>query len=288
MGRLDGNVAIITGASSGIGLAMAERFVQEGAFVVLAARRAELGAQIAARLGAERATFVTTDVTDEAHVAALVAHAVDRHGRVATMINNAGGTDPGTVGSVTTIDLEAADRVFAANVRSVVAGMKHVAPIMVAQRSGSIVNVASIAGHKAGYSSSTIYSASKAAVLQLTRSVAMELSEAGVRVNSISPGAIATGIFAKALGLADGEAADATADRIGAVFAAGQPIPRAGRPLDIADAAVFLASAESSFISGTDLLVDGALLAGRAWTAHQRGLAGMRVLLAPPGGPDGT
>jgi len=165
----------------------------------------------------------------------------------------------------------------------VVAGMKHAAPTMLAQRSGSIINVASIAGHKAGYSSSTIYSASKAAVLQLTRSVAMELSEAGVRVNSISPGAIATGIFAKALGLAEGEAADGTAARIERVFAAGQPVPRAGRPIDIADAAVFLASAESTFISGTDLMVDGALLAGRGWTQHQQGLAGMRALLGAGG-----
>ena len=279
MGRLDGNVAIITGASSGIGLSMAERFVEEGALVVLAARRAHLGAEIVDRLGAERASFVTTDVADEAQVAALVAHAVERHGRVDTLVNNAGGTEPATVGSVLGIDLDAADRVWAANVRSVVAGMKHVAPVMLAQGSGSIINIASIAGHKAGYSSSTIYSASKAAVLQLTRSVAMELSEAGIRVNSISPGAIATGIFAKALGAAEGEAADATAARIESVFAAGQPIPRAGRPVDIADAAVFLASPESSFISGTDLMIDGALLAGRAWTPQQAGLANLRTLL---------
>ncbi len=279
MGRLDGNVAIITGASSGIGLSMAERFVEEGARVVLAARRAHLGADIVARLGAERASFLTTDVTDEAQVAALVAHAVERHGRVDTLVNNAGGTEPATVGSILGIDLDAADKVWAANVRSVVAGMKHVAPVMLAQGSGSIINIASIAGHKAGYSSSTIYSASKAAVLQLTRSVAMELSEAGIRVNSISPGAIATGIFAKALGAAEGEAADATATRIESVFASGQPIPRAGKPVDIAEAAVFLASGESSFISGTDLMIDGALLAGRAWTPQQAGLANMRKLL---------
>lgn len=279
MGRLDGNVAIITGASSGIGLATAERFVEEGALVVLAARRAALGAEIVARLGADRASFVTTDVADEGQMAALVAHAVERHGRVDTLVNNAGGTDPATVGSVLGIDLDAADRMWGTNVRSVVAGMKHVAPLMLAQRSGSIINIASIAGHRAGYSSSTIYSATKAAVLQLTRSVAMELSEAGVRVNSISPGAIATGIFAKALGATDADAADATAARIETVFAAGQPIPRAGKPLDIADAAVFLASPESSFVSGTDLMIDGALLAGRAWTPHQAGLAAMRSLL---------
>jgi NAD(P)-dependent dehydrogenase (short-subunit alcohol dehydrogenase family) len=278
--RLDAKVAIVTGATSGIGLAVAERFVDEGARVVLAGRRAELGASIAARLGGgATASFVATDVSDEAQVAALVAHTLERHGRVDVLVNNAGGTEPATVGSVTTIDLDAADRVFAANVRSVVAGMKHVAPAMLAQRSGSIVNIASVAGHKAGYSSSTIYSASKAAVLQLTRSVAMELSEASVRVNSISPGPIVTGIFAKALGSAEGDAADATAAALEGAFAKSQPIPRAGRPLDIADACVFFASDESSFVSGTDLVIDGGLLAGRAWTQHQQGLAGMRAAL---------
>lgn len=277
--RLAGKVAIITGASSGIGEAMAERFVAEGATVVLAARRAHLGAALVDRLGGERASFVATDVTDEAQMAALVARAVDRHGRIDCLVNNAGGTEPATVGSITGIDIDAADRVFAANVRSVVAGMKHAAPVMMGQGSGSIINIASVAGHKAGYSSSTIYSASKAAVLQLTRSVAVELAESGVRVNSISPGPIVTGIFAKALGVADGEEADAGAARMEAAFAAAQPMPRAGLPIDIAEAAVFLASDESSFIVGTDLMIDGGLLAGRAWTPHQQSLVALRSAL---------
>jgi NAD(P)-dependent dehydrogenase (short-subunit alcohol dehydrogenase family) len=159
--------------------------------------------------------------------------------------------------------------------RSVMLGMKHAAPIMKRQESGSIINNGSIAGRLAGFSSSLVYGAAKAAVIHFTKCVAMELGESGIRVNSISPGAIATGIFGKALGLSAG-AADATAAMVEQAFKTAQPIQRAGLPEDIAQAAVFLASDESSFINGHDLVVDGGITGGRNWTQQQQGLAAMK------------
>jgi NAD(P)-dependent dehydrogenase (short-subunit alcohol dehydrogenase family) len=154
-------------------------------------------------------------------------------------------------------------------------GMKHVAPHMRRQGSGSIINNGSIAGRLAGFSSSVVYGAAKAAVNHLTRCVAMELGEAGIRVNSISPGAIATGIFGKALGLAT-DAAEKTPAIMREAFKTAQPIQRAGLPDDIAHAAVFLASDESSFVNGHDLVVDGGMTGGRNWSAQQQGYAAMR------------
>jgi NAD(P)-dependent dehydrogenase (short-subunit alcohol dehydrogenase family) len=273
MARLEGKVAIVTGATSGIGRRTAERFVAEGALVALAGRRAELGAALAAELGSQ-ALFVPTDVAIEADVAALVAATVERWGRVDVLFNNAGG--PGQTGGIEGLEVEAFDEAFATNVRSVMLGMKHVAPIMKAQRSGSIINNASVAGSRAGFSSSVVYSATKAAVIQLTRSVAMELGEHFVRVNSISPGGIATGIFAKAINRMDADEADRMAERAAKVLAAGQPIPRAGQPDDIAGAAVFLASDDAAFVNGIDLVVDGGLIQGRLWTPQQQGVEQMR------------
>ena len=160
-------------------------------------------------------------------------------------------------------------------VRSVMLGMKHAAPHMRRQGSGSIINNGSIAGHLAGYSSSLVYGAAKAAVIHFTKCVAMELGEAGVRVNSISPGAIATGILAKAMGLS-AQAADNKAEMLRGVFKSAQPIPRAGVPDDIAHAAAFLASDESSFINGADLVIDGGVIGGRNWSQQQQGYVALR------------
>ncbi|MCO5131676.1 MAG: glucose 1-dehydrogenase [Xanthobacteraceae bacterium] len=274
MGRLDGKVAVITGATSGIGWRTAEIFVAEGATVVAAGRRAAEGEALAGKLGAN-CVFKQTDVTDEAQMQALIATAVDRFGRLDCLFNNAGG--PAQTGGIEGLDVARFDAAMATLVRSVMLGMKHAAPHMRRQGSGSIINNGSIAGHLAGYSSSLVYGAAKAAVIHFTKCVAMELGEAGIRVNSISPGAIATGIFAKALGL-EGEAADRKAKMMAEVFKSAQPIPRGGLPEDIARAAVFLASDESTFVNGSDLVVDGGVIGGRNWSQQQQGYVELRKM----------
>ena len=272
MARLEGKVAVITGATSGIGLRTAEVFVAEGAKVVIAGRRVAEGETLAAKLGPS-CYFRQTDVTDEAQISALIGEAVDRFGRLDCLFNNAGG--PAQTGGIENLEVAPFDAAMATLLRSVMLGMKHAAPHMRRQGSGSIINNGSIAGRLAGYSSSLVYSAAKAAVIHLTRCVAMELGESGIRVNSISPGAIATGIFGKALGLSSA-AADGTAAMMREVFKTAQPIQRGGLPDDIASAAVFLASDESSFINGHDLVIDGGITGGRNWTVQQQGYAAMR------------
>jgi NAD(P)-dependent dehydrogenase (short-subunit alcohol dehydrogenase family) len=272
MGRLQGKVAVITGATSGIGLRTAEVFVAEGAQVAIAGRRAAEGEALAARLG-PACFFRQTDVTEEDQVRALINEAVERFGRLDCLFNNAGG--PAQTGGIATLEADRFDAAMATLLRSVMLGMKHAAPIMRQQGSGSIINNGSIAGRLAGFSSSLVYGAAKAAVIHFTKCVAMELGESGIRVNSISPGAIATGIFGKALGLSTG-AADATAAMVEQAFKTAQPIPRAGLPEDIAQAAVFLASDESSFVNGHDLVIDGGITGGRNWKQQQQGLAAMK------------
>jgi len=273
MGALSGKVAIVTGATSGIGERIAEVFVEEGAKVVAAARREAEGAALAERLGLH---FVRADLASEDDVKAVVAAAVDRFGRIDCLVNNAASPQP--IVGVAESDMAVYDAVMAVNVRGVLAAMKHVAPVMVAQKSGSIVNIASIAGHRGGVSGH-VYSASKGAVLALTRSVAMELGEHGVRVNSLSPGAIVTGIFAKGAGV-EGAKADRLTGVVKELFAHLQPIPRAGLPEDIARAAVFLASDGASFVNGQDLVIDGGMIATtRGWSemAKGRGELGARL-----------
>ena len=273
MTRLDGKVCIITGATSGIGRRTAEVFVSEGARVVIAGRREAEGQAVAAELGSA-CDFVRTDVTDEAQVRALVDFTVAKHGRVDCLFNNAGG--PAPPGGIESIPADGFDAAIATLLRSVLFGMKHVAPVMVRQRSGSIINNGSVAGQRAGLSSSLVYSAAKAAVIHLTRCVAMQLGEQCVRVNSISPGGIATGMFGKVAGL-PAEQAERTAETARAALAAMQPIPRAGLPEDVAQAAVFLASDASAFVNGHDLVVDGGLIGGQRWTQQQERLAAMRA-----------
>ncbi|HEY0850336.1 MAG TPA: SDR family oxidoreductase [Bradyrhizobium sp.] len=272
MGRLDGKVAVITGATSGIGLRTAEVFVTEGAKIVIAGRRVPEGEALAKRLGAA-CIFRQTDVAVEEQMKSLISLAVDKFGKIDCLFNNAGG--PAQTGGIEGLEVDRFDAAMGTLVRSVMLGMKHAAPHMKRQGSGSIINNGSIAGRLGGYSTSLVYGAAKAAVIHLTRCVAMELGEVGIRVNSISPGVIATGIFGKALGLSV-EAAEKTPELMHGVYKSAQPIPRAGLPEDIAYAAVFLASDEATFINGHDLVVDGAITGGRNWTQQQQGYVALR------------
>jgi NAD(P)-dependent dehydrogenase (short-subunit alcohol dehydrogenase family) len=273
MGRLDRKIAIVTGATSGIGRRTAEVFVQEGAKVLATGRREELGRSLEQALGKESCLFFKADATKEADVEAMVGACLSKWGRLDCLFNNAGG--PAPVGGIETIPVEGFDAAMATLVRSVMLGMKHAAPIMMRQGGGSIINNGSVAARRAGYSTSMIYGAAKAAVVHLTVCAAMQLGEKNVRCNSISPGGIATGIFAKALGLPP-DKADTYAESMKAGMAKNQPIPRAGSPDDIAHAALFLASDESTFINGHDLVVDGGLVGGRHWGPHQEGVKAMR------------
>ena len=208
MGMLDGKVGIITGATSGIGQRTAELFVEEGAKVVFTGRRKAEGEALAKKLGAN-ARFVQADATLEADWKRVIAETAEGlRPRLDYVFNNAGG--PAPTGSITSVPVEGFDAAMALLVRSVMLGMKHAGAIMMKQRSGSIINNGSIAGHQAGYSTSMIYGAAKAAVNHLTRCVGMELGEHNVRVNSVSPGAITTGILAKALGMETAKAEQAT------------------------------------------------------------------------------
>jgi len=278
---LAGKVAVITGSTSGIGARTAELFVSEGASVVIAGRRHEQGEKLARALGAT-ASFIRTDVSVELDVKKMIDHAVDRFGRLDCLVNNAG-TGSQRVG-IADVDLADFDAAIAVHVRGVLAGMKHAVPVMAAQGSGSIVNIASINGTRAGLGGH-YYSTAKAAVIHLTRCAAVELGEKGIRVNSLSPGPIATGIFGKGAGLAADEAdqqpelAEAALAR---VLPRWQPIPTVGSVDDIAQAALFLASDASRLISGHNLVVDGGISAGWPVSTTREDLGLFRMAFQTP------
>ena len=267
MGALDGKVAIVTGGTSGIGEGVAKAFVSDGAKVVIVGRREEEGRALEKQIGVR---FVRADVANEADVKTMIDKTVEWFGRLDCLVNNAG--IPSPMVSITETDATAIDQVLAVNVRGVILGTKHAASIMLRSGSGSIINIGSVAGHR-GALSAHVYSAAKGAVSAFTRSAAAELGEKGIRVNCISPGAIVTGIFGKNAGL-EGAKADKVAGVVKEVFTAIQPIPRAGLPDDIAQAAVFLASDASGFVNGQDIVVDGGQTAvTRGWSSSVAGRA---------------
>jgi NAD(P)-dependent dehydrogenase (short-subunit alcohol dehydrogenase family) len=220
-------------------------------------------------------------VTVEADVEELVAAAVERHGRLDVLVNNAG--EGGTSGGIATVDLDRLNRTLAVHIGGVIAGMKHAAPVMVAQGTGSIINVASIGGQVAGWTFLD-YSAAKAAVIHLTRCVAAELGQHGVRVNCVSPGPILTGIFAKGAGI-DPARADRDAGELEPVFLQRlemyQPLRRAGQPEDVALVALWLASDAAGFVTGQNLAVDGGITAGRPPAASAADFAAIADVVLP-------
>jgi NAD(P)-dependent dehydrogenase (short-subunit alcohol dehydrogenase family) len=264
---LDGRRALIIGGTSGIGARTAEHLARSGSGVVVAGRREREGEELAGRLG-NQAAFVRCDVTVESEVARAVSFAVDRFGGLDVLVNSAGGGVPEPRG-IAAADLATTEATLRVHLVGVLAAMKHAAPVMVAQKSGSIVNVASLGGVRAGWSALG-YSAAKAAVIHLTRCVAVELGEFGVRVNSVSPGPTLTGIFGKSAGL-DPREADTRAGRFETLFEdivrPWQPFPRMAVADDVARVVVWLAGDGSSFVNGQDLVVDGGISAGRPLSA---------------------
>jgi NAD(P)-dependent dehydrogenase (short-subunit alcohol dehydrogenase family) len=278
VGLLEGKVAVVTGGTSGIGARTAELFVAEGARVVIAGRRREKGKQVAAALGAA-ASFIRTDVSVETEVRAMIEHAVEKFGRLDCLVNNAG-TGSRHV-EIANVDLEEFDAAIGVHLRGVLAGMKYAVPVMAAQGSGSIINVASINGVRAGLGGH-YYSAAKAASIHLTRCAAVELGEKGVRVNSLSPGPIVTGIFGKGAGFEHDEAderVEYAEAAIAAVLPRWQPLPFVGTADDIARAALFLASDASRLITGHNLVVDGGITAGWPVSVARSDIALFRATL---------
>ncbi len=248
-GRFDGQVALVSGAASGIGAAIAQRFVEEGSRCVLVDIQDGAGRDVAAKLG-DAVIYVHGDVSAEDDVAAAVDAAVNRYGRLDCMVNNAGIL--GAVGPIAEIDGAAWQRTIAVLLSSVFYGTKHAARVMIERGSGSIINVASTAGVRAGLGPH-VYTAAKHGVVGLTQSVAPELGRYGIRVNAIAPGGTVTSLTAY---VATGDATDLeeASKRIGK----GATIGRPAVPLDIANAALFLASAEAGYVSGAVLVVDAA------------------------------
>ena len=273
MGKLDGRVAIVTGGASGIGEATVKLFHAEGARVVAADVQDARGKRLAEELGAG-VVYQHADVSQEADVKALVDRAVGEFSCLDCLFNNAGFV--GARGPIDTIPVDEFDLTLGVLLRGVFLGMKHAAPVMKQQGSGSIISTASVAGLQAGFGPHP-YSAAKAAVVQLTRTVATELGESGVRVNCICPGGIATPLLASAFG--EGEAALGTLCNL---LALAQPIRRAGLPEDIARAALWLASDDASFVNGQAIVVDGGLTSGRPWSQTPEAMR-RREPMVPPG-----
>ena len=261
-GQLDGKIAVITGAASGIGAGTARRFVEEGARVLIGDLNAD-GAHATAKELGDAAAARPVDVRKEDQVAALIRDAVDRWGRIDCLFNNAGfGGALGPVEETSEADFDLTlDVLF----KGVFLGTKHVAPVMKAQGSGSIINTGSVAGIHGGIGPH-LYGAAKAAVIFFSKSVAMELAEQQVRVNAICPGFITT-----PLATGKGEAnTRAHLERFRTRYADAQPIGRTGEPADIANTALWLASDESSFVTGQALVVDGGLISGIPWREQGR------------------
>ena len=278
-GRLEGKVAVVTGGASGLGLATVERFVAEGAHVVFAdlpvGNDADLesrlgdaaavhhrnrdpggahdGDAIAARLG-PAARFVPADVTDPSDLAAVFAAAVRDFGGLDILFNNAG--VGGVEGSIVECPDHLFDRIVDVDLKAVWRGIKLAAPLMTERGGGSIISTGSVAG-LSGAPGMASYSAAKGGVIALTRVAAVELASANIRVNCICPGAIVTPIIFDSPMLG----APIDPDLVRQGLQGAQPLPRAGEAADVANTALFLASDESSFMTGQVIAVDGGLSA---------------------------
>ena len=240
-------VVLITGALTGIGRATAMAFAREGARLAISGRREAAGLALAAELRAlgAQAEFIRADVRFEAEVRSLVELTVKRFGRLDVAVNNAG--TEGQVGPVVEQSVENYEAAFATNVLGTLLSMKHEMRVMLSQRSGSIVNLSSMAG-RVGIAGASVYAASKHAVEGLTKSAALEGAAAGVRVNAVAPGPIATEMLDRFVG---------GSEQAKSGFLSTVPAGRAGSPEEIAQTIVFLASDKAQYLTGQSIAVDG-------------------------------
>jgi NAD(P)-dependent dehydrogenase (short-subunit alcohol dehydrogenase family) len=247
--RLDGKVALITGGGSGMGKVASELFAVEGAKVVLTDVNDEAGAATADAIG-ERALYVHADVSKESDAESMVRATIDRFGRLDVLYNNAGVMLPDD-GSVHTTDESIWDTTLSINVKGVAFGCKYGIPAMLENGGGSIINVASFVAWLGAATSQTAYTASKGAVLAMTREIAVEYARKGVRCNALCPGPIDTPLLAELL-------SDPARRQRRFVHI---PMGRLGRAEELAKAALFIASDDSSFMTGSSLIVDGGITA---------------------------
>ncbi|MET0652190.1 MAG: glucose 1-dehydrogenase [Hyphomicrobiaceae bacterium] len=242
-------MAVVTGAGRGIGRATALALARRGAIVVAANRRTDDGEKLVAEIaaGGGEAHFMATDVAQGDQIKRLMDGAMTRCGRIDIVFNNAGYQEPRT--PLADTPEETFDRVFDTNTRSVWLGMKYALAHMVPQGGGAIVNCASVSGLRNPNPGLSLYSASKAAIVSLTRSAAMEYAEKGVRINAVAPGRVVTDMMlgSKIMDMS--------------VVAAGLPLRRMGKPEEVAEAVVWLASDAASFVVGHVLCTDGGFMA---------------------------
>ena len=255
-GRLEGKVALITGAASGIGRGTVDLFVKEGARVVAADVQDDKGARIEEQLG-KSVRYVRCDVYDEAQIKNAVDVAVKTFGKLDCLFNNAGAAGP--IENADTVTAEGFDAVMHLHLRAALFGIKNAMPAMKAQ-GGSIISTASIAGLQHGFGP-LLYSIAKASIVHMSKVAAGQLAPFNIRVNCVCPGLIATPIFAKSIGMAT-QVADQTVSAVATATKNAQPIARAGLPADIAEAVLFLASDGSAFVTGQALTVDGGITIG--------------------------
>ena len=258
--ELAGKVAVVTGGASGIGRGIVEKFVAEGARVVIADVETDKAEALAAALGSD-AFFRRTDVSDPEQVRTLVAAAAEKFGGLHVMVNNAGVSSK-MHRRFFDDDLSDFHRVMAVNVLGVMAGTRDAARHMAAGGGGSIINVSSIGGIQAGGGVMT-YRASKAAVIQFTKSAAIELAHYEIRVNTIAPGNIPTPLVAKSALDMDPEQIERFEAGIRQTMRDDRPLKREGTPEDVAEAALYFATDRSRYVTGTVLPVDGGTSAGK-------------------------
>src|ERR1700758_5175745 len=247
-GRLEGKVCVITGAGGGMGADAAVRFAEEGALVVVADVDGDAAGRVAGEVGG---LAVQVDVADEASVEAMYAAAAERFGGIDVLYNNAG-ISPADDGSILETGLDAWERVQAVNTRGVYLCCRHGIPHLLERGGGSVINVASFVALVGAATSQISYTASKGAVLAMSRELAVQFARQGVRVNALCPGPVETPLL---LNLYGGNPAAYERRKIH------WPMGRLGRPREIVDAALFLASDESSFVNGAAFVVDGGITA---------------------------